>query len=57
MYQDAGRLGEAKAAYVEAIKLRPAFAIAHGNLASCYYDEGDMVTAVKCVRVCVYICV
>jgi tetratricopeptide (TPR) repeat protein len=27
--------------------LRPSFAIAHGNLASCFYDEGNMEMAVK----------
>ncbi len=42
-------LAEAKSAYQEAIRLRPDFAIAHGNLASCFYDEGDMKTAVRCV--------
>ncbi len=46
--QEVGRLADAKAAYQEAIRLRPDFAIAHGNLASCYYDEGDMKTAIKC---------
>ncbi len=47
--QELGLLADAKAAYQEAIRLRPDFAIAHGNLASCFYDEGDMKTAIRCV--------
>ncbi len=47
--QELGLLADAKAAYQEAIRLRPDFAIAHGNLASCFYDEGDMKTAIRWV--------
>ena len=42
-------IAEAKAAYEQAIRIRPNFAIAHGNLASCFYDEGNMEMAVKYV--------
>lgn len=31
----------------KAIELRPDFAIAHGNMASCHFDMGDMNSAVK----------
>lgn len=37
---------EAKATYQEAIRLRPDFAIAHGNLASCFYDQGNYRRAI-----------
>lgn len=29
------------------IKLRPDFAIAHGNLGSCHYDRGDIDAAIR----------
>jgi len=38
---------DAIASYKSAIKLRPDFAIAHGNLGSCYYDIGDYAAAIK----------
>ncbi len=38
---------DAIASYRSAIKLRPDFAIAHGNLGSCYYDIGDHAAAIK----------
>ncbi len=38
---------DAIACYQAAIKLRPDFAIAHGNLGSCYYDLGDYTSAIK----------
>jgi protein O-GlcNAc transferase len=41
-------LHDAIACYQQAIKLRPDFAIAHGNLGSCYYDLGDFTQAIKC---------
>ena len=40
-------LAEAKRAYKRATALRPDFAIAHGNLASCLYDEGDLKSAIR----------
>ena len=40
-------LAEAKRAYKRATALRPDFAIAHGNLASCLYDEGDLKAAIR----------
>ncbi len=55
--QDVGRLAEAKRAYEEAIRLRPNFAIAFGNLASCFFDEGNMDMAVKCVSYVHNMCV
>ncbi|CAN0348796.1 unnamed protein product, partial [Ectocarpus sp. 8 AP-2014] len=36
--------------YQTAIKLRPDFAIAYGNLASCYYDCGCQDLAIKTFR-------
>lgn len=30
-----------------AIKLRPDFAIAHGNLGSCYYERGEIDAAIR----------
>lgn len=33
--------------YQGAITIRPDFAIAHGNLASCFYDKGDLDAAIK----------
>lgn len=38
--QEQGLIQDAMQCYQTAIKLRPDFAIAYGNLASCYYDTG-----------------
>jgi len=40
-------IDEAMSEYKKAVELRPDFAIAHGNLASCYYDQGQLPLAVK----------
>jgi protein O-GlcNAc transferase len=39
-----------KVSYETAISLRPDFAIAHGNLASCYYDMRDYDKAISLFR-------
>ena len=41
-----GRLDEAKKSYLEAIRIRPDFAIAWNNLAGVFKDEGDLETSV-----------
>ena len=38
-----------------ATALRPDFAIAHGNLASCFYDEGDLPGAIRQYKTCIAI--
>jgi Flp pilus assembly protein TadD len=38
---------EARAAFTRAVQLRPSDSAAHGDLAACLYDEGDMRGAVE----------
>ena len=48
--QAAGDLPAAKACYLEAIRLKPDFAIAWNNLAGVFKDEGQIVTAIAYYR-------
>lgn len=41
---------DAMQCYQTAIKLRPDFAIAYGNLASCYYDCGYVAAVLVCSK-------
>lgn len=42
-----GNLDEAKRCYMEAIRIRPEFAIAWSNLAGIFKDQGDIETALN----------
>ncbi len=48
--QAMNRPQEAISAYLQAIRLRPDFAIAHGNLASLYYEQGQLEQAIATYR-------
>lgn len=48
--QAMNRPQEAITSYLQAIRLRPDFAIAHGNLASIYYEQGQLEQAIATYR-------